>query len=475
MARSQWHDRKRYLWPLGLLVPMLVFVAMAGLALTGWGIWAWIGPVFVFVLVPVIDLLTGVDESNPPDEAIPALEADPWYRWLTFLYLPMAYLGLAAAMWSIMTWDLPLADRLGLAVTAGFVAAFGIVAGHELGHKRDDVERWLGKAALAPSAYGHFYLEHNRGHHVRVATPDDPASSRLGESFYAFLPRTVVGSLRSAWRLERARYALRGKHPWRPGNDVLNAWAFTVVLFAVIVVWLGIGVLPYLVLQAVVGFTLLEVVNYVEHYGLLRQRVGVAGYERYERVEPRHSWNANQIATNVLLYHLQRHSDHHANPTRRYQALRDYPDAPQLPTGYAGMILLAVVPPVWRRVMDPRVVAHYDGDVRLANTGPRPRPRTLARLERRFPPPAPRVTADLVGYGTVIRPSGQLLADAAGVPGAARMACPGCGWVYDEAVGAPREGFPAGTAWSSVPDTWCCPDCGVREKVDFVAVASSPL
>jgi alkane 1-monooxygenase len=309
--------------------------------------------------------------------------------------------------------------------------------------------------------YGHFYVEHNRGHHVRVATPEDPASSRLGESFYAFWPRTVVGSVRSAWRLESTRLRRRHRRTWGMGNDVLSAWAMTVVLWAAMIAWLGVGVLPYLLLQAFVGFTLLEAVNYLEHYGLLRQRVGFPGRERYERVEARHSWNSNHVTTNVLLYHLQRHSDHHANPTRRYQSLRDFPDAPVLPAGYAGMILLALVPPLWRRVMDPRLLAHLDGDVALANIQPRRRSRVLARYGAAAPDAAAR--ADLA---TMAVP------ESAGTPvpvGAAQ--CPGCFYIYDERVGAPREGFPPGTPLSQIPDTWCCPDCGVREKVDFVPVS----
>ena len=151
------------------------------------------------------------------------------------------------------------------------------------------------------------------------------------------------------------------------------------------IAWLGVGIAPYLVIQAIVGFSLLEVVNYMEHYGMLRQKVGVAGRkQRYERVDPTHSWNSNNIATNVLLYHLQRHSDHHANPTRRYQSLRDFEESPVLPTGYAGMIVLAIVPAVWRRVMDPRVLAHFDGDLSRANLSPRKRDRILAK----YPPPA---------------------------------------------------------------------------------------
>lgn len=267
-------------------------------------------------------------------------------------------------------------DKVGLALTVGIVAGIGINTAHELGHKKEKVERWLAKIALAQSFYGHFYIEHNRGHHVRVATPVDPASSRVGESLYAFLPRTVVGSLQSAWRLEQPRFKRRDESHWSIRNDVLNAWLMSVVLWAVLLIVFGLAILPYLLLQAAVGIVLLEIVNYLEHYGMLRQKEHTG---RYERVRPSHSWNSNNIATNVLLYHLQRHSDHHANPTRRYQALRDMEEAPVLPTGYAGMILLALFPPLWYRTMDPRVLAHFDGDMSRANIQPSKRDKVLAR------------------------------------------------------------------------------------------------
>ncbi|MFB9688873.1 fatty acid desaturase [Amycolatopsis plumensis] len=445
-----WRDRKRYLWLIGLVVPSLAFLAIGLHAATGWGGWFWIGPVVILVIVPVIDLVTGLDRSNPPDDVIARLENDRYYRWITFTFLPVQYLGFAAAFWLIARGELTVADKIGLAVSIGCVGGIGINTAHELGHKKESHERWLSKIALAQSWYGHFYIEHNRGHHVRVATPEDPASSRVGESFYRFWPRTVFGSLKSAWRLERKRYARRDRHPYRLGNDVLNAWLMSAVLWAAMVAWLGVAILPYLVLQAVVGFSLLEVVNYMEHYGMLRQRVGVPGRRRYERVDPSHSWNSNNIATNVLLYHLQRHSDHHANPTRRYQTLRDFAESPVLPTGYAGMIVLALVPPLWRRVMDPRVLAHYDGDISRANIQPARREKVLAR------------------YGTRVTAAAPEAADTRGDATEGGM-CPGCGYVYDERRGDPREGFPAGTPWTAIPDSWCCPDCGVREKVDFVA------
>jgi len=455
-----WRDRKRHLWPVALLMPMLPFVAVIGFATTGRAAFLWIGPIVILGLVPLLDLVVGLDPSDPPDAVIDALEADRYYRWITFLFLPVQYAGFLVALAYLVRGDLTTWQRIGLAVTVGFIAGLGINTAHELGHKREPVERWLAKIALAQSCYGHFYIEHNRGHHVRVATPNDPASSRMGENFYQFWPRTVVGSARSAWSLEAKRLARRQQSPWRLGNDVLTAWLLSVVLFGAVVLWLGVAVVPYLVLQAVIGFTLLEAVNYLEHYGLLRRRVGVGDHERYERVEPRHSWNSNNIATNVLLYHLQRHSDHHANPTRRYQALRDYAEAPALPTGYAGMILLALVPALWRRVMDERVIRHLDGDVTLANISPRKRDRIVAR----YALPSTAATASSTSQATVT-------AAVELTPGQAAR-CPGCGYVYDVARGDVHEGFPPGTAWSAIPDTWTCPDCGVRDKLDFVVVGT---
>jgi alkane 1-monooxygenase len=372
----EWHDPKRYSWLFGLLIPTLPFLAWGLVRLTGVGAFWFYGPVLVFVIFPPLDYWRGTDAENPPESLTKWLEQDRYYRWCTYLYLPVQYAGLIFACWLWAHGHLSTIDKVGLALTVAMVSGIAINTAHELGHKRASLERWLSRIALAQSGYGHFYIEHNRGHHVRVATPEDPASARLGESFYAFLPRTVIGSLRSAWELEQVRLERLERSPWSPRNDILGAWSMTVVLFAALVAVFGLTVLPYLVIQAVIGFCLLEVVNYLEHYGLLRQRRPDG---RYERTRPEHSWNSNNVASNVLLYHLQRHSDHHANPTRRFQALRHFDEAPQLPTGYAGMIMLALVPPLWRRVMDPRLIGHYGGDATRANIHPRARGRVLAR------------------------------------------------------------------------------------------------
>jgi alkane 1-monooxygenase len=373
---AAWTDAKRYAWLLGILIPVAPFIAWGIDALTGFGAIYFIGPVLVFVAFPILDIAIGLDNTNPPDSVLKYLEQDRYYRWCTYIFIPIQYAGLVLACYLWSSGNLSVVENIGLALTMGVVGGIAINTAHELGHKRASSEKWLSRVALAQTGYGHFFIEHNRGHHVRVATPEDPASSRLGESFWAFLPRTVVGSLRSAWGIECARLDRLGKSHWSLRNDVLGAWAMTVGLFAVLAIAFGPVVLPYLLLQAVLGFSLLEVVNYLEHYGLLR---GKREDGRYERCLPEHSWNSNNVASNVLLYHLQRHSDHHANPTRRYQALRHMDEAPQLPTGYAGMIVLAWVPPLWRRVMDRRLLEHFDGDVGRANIHPPKRRQVLAR------------------------------------------------------------------------------------------------
>ncbi|HEY1690262.1 MAG TPA: alkane 1-monooxygenase [Solirubrobacteraceae bacterium] len=377
---APWRDSKRYAWLLGLVVPLLPLMAFGLVHATGIGAFWFFGPFLVFAVFPIFDLLRGLDDTNPPDDVIKWLEQDRYYRWCTYAFLPFQYAGLIFACWLWAHGKLSTVDSIGLALTVAMVSGIAINTAHELGHKRAKLERLLSKVALAQSGYGHFYIEHNRGHHVRVATPEDPASARFGESFYAFLPRTVIGSVRSAWHLERVRLERCGHSPLSIHNDILQAWAMTVVLYVALALVFGPIVLPFLVIQSALGASLLEVVNYLEHYGLLRAKR--EDDDRYERTRPEHSWNSNNVASNLLLYHLQRHSDHHANPTRRYQALRHMEEAPQLPTGYAGMIVVAAFPPLWRRVMDRRVLEHYHGEIERANISPRKRAKVLARYGR---------------------------------------------------------------------------------------------
>ncbi len=476
-----WKDKKRYLWLLGLMVPGFGVLALLGYLYTDSWVFLLGGPILINVLIPLLDLAFGLDPSNPPDEMIDELENDPYYRWVVYAFIPLQYLIVLAAVatfidvnplrWAFdlfggVSWaadvfgsslvrDLaadPMAwwEKAILAFSLAGVVGIAINTAHELGHKKESVERWLSKITLAPSFYGHFYIEHNRGHHVRVATPEDPASSRLGESFWAFLPRTVSGSLKSAWEIEAKRYKRKGTHPFHLSNDVLNAWLMSIAFYAGIVAIFGWTVVPYLLITIGGAIGLFEIINYVEHYGMLRQKVGEK--QRYERVLPEHSWNSNNIVTNIFLYHLQRHSDHHANPTRRYQALRDFKESPALPTGYAGSLTMALVPFWWRAVMDKRVVNHLDGDVLRANIQPSKREKYMAK----FPPPSKHNW----------RKDDQFAQKWEGEVLAAR--CPGCSYVYEVAAGDEHEGFPTGTAWTDIPDDWFCPDCGVRDKIDFI-------
>jgi len=359
-----WRDRKKYLWVLGLIVPACALLPSTLVALTGQTILWWIGPMLIFGAIPLIDGIVGDDGENPPDEAYEELSNVRFYRWCTYAFLPMQIVAMTVACWLWSFGTLGVVDKLGLAVTIGLVNGIGINAAHELGHRREKHERWLSKAALAPTLYGHFFVEHNRGHHANVATPNDPASSRLGESVWQFIPRSVAGGFRSAWRLERTRLLKTGRSPWSTDNHILQAWLFSAVLFGSLLLAFGWAAAPWLLLQACIAFGLLELVNYVEHYGLLRERLANG---RFERCLPRHSWNSDRLVTNIFLFHLQRHSDHHANPGRRYQTLRSNDEAPQLPYGYATMVLLALIPALWRAVMDKRVLAHYGGDITKAN------------------------------------------------------------------------------------------------------------
>ena len=388
---AAWKDKKRHLWLLGLIPPTALFLAAALVAGFNWlgadlvaPVWWWIGPLLVYVLLPILDVFFGPDGQNPPEELMGELENDKYYRYCTYAYIPfqIASLVFACYLWTAddLSWlgidgGLGLVSKLGLALSVGVMGGVGINTAHELGHKKDSLERWLSKITLAQTFYGHFYIEHNRGHHVRVATPEDPASSRYGETFWAFLPRSVWGSLRSAWSLERTRMHRLERSVWNIRNDVLNAWLMSVVLWGALTAIFGWQVLPFLIIQGVFGFTLLETVNYLEHYGLMRQKTAGG---RYERARPEHSWNSDHICTNIFLYHLQRHSDHHANPTRGYQTLRSFDGAPNLPSGYASMIGLAYFPPLWRKVMDHRVIEHYKGDLSLANIVPNRREQILA-------------------------------------------------------------------------------------------------
>jgi alkane 1-monooxygenase len=363
-GKASYVDRKRYLWivaPLCPLVPLLgIFLAIQ----TGAGIFNWTTIILWYGFVTLLDWIIGPDASNPPA----AIDEDRYYRYLSYLIVAIHYVVFFVGVWYVGTHSLSWFSLLGLTLSIGMISGLGINVGHELGHKDSRIERFLAKSLLALVGYGHFYIEHNKGHHRDVATPEDPASARYGESIYRFAGREIPGALRRAWTTEAARLARHGNGAWNWRNELLQPLAFTVLLYAALIAVFGPIIIPFLIAQAAVGWWQLTSANYIEHYGLLRRKLPNG---RYERCRPEHSWNSNHLISNLALLHLQRHSDHHAHPMRRYQSLRNFDGLPQLPAGYPAMYMIALVPPLWRRVMDHRLLKQVGGDLSHVNIDPR--------------------------------------------------------------------------------------------------------
>ena len=361
----RYRDGKRYLWWLSAVLPTLPILCYAAFYLSGGALGATLIPVvFVFGFIPLADALIGEDPHNPPPEVVAAMEADPYYRRLAMATVPVYWASYIATVAFIGTQDLPWWSYLALILGVGTINGGAIALGHELGHKPDRWDQAMGSLANNVVGYAHFRIEHNRGHHTWVATPDDPASARYGESIYAFALRELPGAFVRGWREEAARLEKRGAAVWSPGNEILRGYALTSIFAGALIAIFGWKVAPFILAHHFIGWYSLTQANYVEHYGLLRQKLPNG---RYEAVEPRHSWNTNHIFSNLVTFHLQRHSDHHAHPMRPYQSLRDFADAPRLPSGYPGMFVLAAIPPLWFRVMDPKVMAWAGGDMGKVN------------------------------------------------------------------------------------------------------------
>ena len=358
----RYKDRKRLLWLNSTLMPIYPLAGIGAFMLTGTQWYLLIPLIINYIIIPILDWLIGEDHNNPPEELVPQLENDKYYRLLTYITVPLHYVVLIVTAWVVGTYELSPWIVLAMAIIAGGYSGLGINTAHELGHKNTRIEKALAKIVLAVPAYGHFCVEHNHGHHSLVATPEDPASSRMGETIYAFAVREISGTFTRGIKLEKARLNKQGKSFWSPHNDILQSYAISAILQGTLIYLFGWIMVPFLVIHNVWAWFQLTSANYIEHYGLLRKKLANG---RYERCKPHHSWNANFILSNLALFHLERHSDHHANPTRRYQSLRNFDNIPQLPNGYFGMYLLAYLPPLWFKVMDPRLLAlpHINGNL----------------------------------------------------------------------------------------------------------------
>lgn len=315
---------------------------------------AWLPLAVIFGLVPALDALAGRDRSNPRDkDQARRLEQQRGFRVLTWLCVPLWLALLAWCMLRFHTLPMGPLGQVGWLLSTGVLGGIlAINVAHELIHKAGRLEPWLGGIALTSVGYFGFKIEHLRGHHVHVSTPEDNSSAALGESVYPFIVRGLLRNPREAWRLEVERLQRRALPVLSWHNEMLRWSALWLAMLAGAFALGGWTGTAFFLAQGVIAAATLEVINYIEHYGLRRRREAGG---RYERVTHLHSWNASQRLTNWLLFQLQRHSDHHAHARRRYQVLRHHEDSPQLPAGYAGMFVLALLPPLWRRVMDPRV------------------------------------------------------------------------------------------------------------------------
>ena len=364
---AKFKDKKRKLWLLGLVVPNIANVAMLGYQFgpkKAKKLFAAAGPIVLHGIIPVIDRFLGEDSENPPEDAIAELEADPFYEKVVNLYIPLQYIANIYGNYLASKSSTPLSDRILIGLTLGVVNGVAINTAHELSHKAGKRQHYLSHLCLAPTGYNHFRIEHPYGHHLRVATPEDPASSQFGEPFWKFWPRTVTGSFKSAIEIEKRRLERKGLSFWSVHNELLQGWAMSVTYHAIMLKMFGKNIIPTQIAQSAYGITLFEAVNYMEHYGLKRQKLENG---RYERTMPVHSWNNNSLFSNILLYQLQRHSDHHAYPTRSYQALRHYENVPQLPVGYASLFLHVFIPKYWYSIMDKQVIDYYQGDINKIN------------------------------------------------------------------------------------------------------------
>lgn len=331
-----------------LLVPLLWFGAMMG------GLWVLLVVVVTWNAYTALDKVLGLNLENADPET--AEDQLTWYKLLTWAWVPVQFVTLFSLIWYATRADhLGTLERIGLVFGVGVVTGtIGINYSHELMHQKARAERWLGDILLAMVMYSHFRSEHLLVHHLYVGTPRDPVTARYGEGFWRFFGRVLVQCAKSAFRAEKAQLARRGL-PWTDrSNPFFRYWVLQAVFIALAFALGGFAGVGLFLLQAFVAVFHLEMVNYVEHYGLSRKHLGNG---KYEHVLPRHSWNAAQKASNWLLINLQRHSDHHYKPNRRFPLLQNYTEdeAPQLPHGYAVMTTLALMPRLWRRVMNPRV------------------------------------------------------------------------------------------------------------------------
>lgn len=326
-------------------------IAIASLLLGG--IWSFATVVFSFVLIPLVDLFLPVNSSNISEHEEESKSRIKLFDYLLYANVPLQYGILVLFLTTISFKTLEVYEIAGFTITMGICnGVLGINVAHELGHRVNNFEQTLAKSLLLTSLYLHFFVEHNRGHHKNVATPLDPATAKINQSIYSFFIQTLLGSYLSAWKIQFDLLKKEGKSFFSLSNSMLNYHIIQLAFLVLIYLIFGTYTLSLYLITALIGILLLETINYIEHYGLMR-KINERGV--YEKVDVVHSWNADQTFGRIMLYELTRHSDHHYKASRKYQILRNLNRSPQLPTGYPGMMIVSFFPPLFFYLMNKRV------------------------------------------------------------------------------------------------------------------------
>ncbi len=319
------------------------------------GYWSFFTPFYAFVIIPVLELLLPQDRTNFDDEERGIKMNKAIFDWLLYLNVPIVYGLLIYALWLVTSQSVAHFEIVGITLSLGIVLGTnGINVAHELGHRLKTNERYFAKFLLLPSLYMHFYIEHNFGHHVNAATNEDPATAKYNKTVYSFWITSVIRQYISAWKLQLKILKQNKTDFYSQKNDMF--WYLPIQTIYLVLVWyiFGLTGMLFALGAAIVGFLLLETVNYIEHYGLLRTKLPSG---RYERVKKIHSWNSNHVVGRIVLYELTRHSDHHYKSSKKYQIL-DYHDiSPQMPYGYPTSMVMSFLPPLWFKIMNPRIPA----------------------------------------------------------------------------------------------------------------------
>ena len=334
------------------LTPVILYL-LAYLSFTKSGWLTWSPMIFAWILIPLLELFIPPDESNMNAAEEEMSKKDKLYDYLLYMFVLVQWITVFFFLMAMKTQEMTRLELAGRICTMGLLCGtFGINIGHELGHRIKPAEQWLAKLSLLSSLYMHFFIEHNKGHHKNVATPEDPSSARYNEIIYTFYFRTIILSYLSAWKIANAELLKKGLPRIHFSNEMIRAQFIQLLFICLLLMTVGVQITIYYLIAAGIGILLLETVNYIEHYGLQRKKTSEFGYER---ALPEHSWNSNHVLGRIMLFELSRHSDHHYLASRKYQILHHHPHAPQLPTGYPGCMIVSLIPPLWFAIMNPKL------------------------------------------------------------------------------------------------------------------------